>query len=214
MSLPQHRGPGGINAPPGSCQVPDSLKVPMHNLASIAQWTGQHAVSQYSIRRSTVDDAAVIARHRVAMFTDMGDVPTEDLSNDLLERSTRALAAYLADGSYVGWLAITADGDVIAGAGVHIKPQLPRISYDHARVEDSPVPLAVNVYTEPQWRKRGIARVLMKVAMEWASSQGADRVVLHASDAGRPLYESLGYHVTNEMRWFVGSAGTRTKDHA
>ena len=160
-------------------------------------------MTPYTIRRSALNDAATIARHRVEMFRDMGDVPSEGLARDLLEKSTSALEALLADGSYVGWFATDADGRVIAGAGVHIKLQLPRISHDHARVEDSPVPLAVNVYTEPQWRGKGVARTLMRELMRWASEQGTDRVVLHASDAGRPLYESLGFHSTNEMRWFV-----------
>ena len=160
-------------------------------------------MTQYTIRCCTLNDAATIARHRVEMFSDMGDVPTEELARDLLKKSTSALAALLADGSYVGWFAIDAGGNVIGGAGVHIKLQLPRISHDHARIEDSPVPLAVNVYTEPQWRGKGIARALMRELMQWASEQGTDRVVLHASDAGRPLYESLGFHSTNEMRWFV-----------
>jgi len=40
----------------------------------------------------------------------------------------------------------------------------------------------------------------MKVLMQWAVEQGADRLVLHASDAGRPLYVSLGFEATNEMR--------------
>jgi GNAT superfamily N-acetyltransferase len=160
-------------------------------------------MSQYTIRRCTRDDAGIVARHRVEMFRDMGDVPTGELARELLEKSTSALNAILTDGTYVGWFAIDGDGAVIAGAGVHIKPQLPRISYDHACVEDTPVPLAVNVYTEPEWRGKGVARTLMQVLMEWASAQGTDRVVLHASDAGRPLYESLGFTVTNEMRWFV-----------
>jgi hypothetical protein len=41
----------------------------------------------------------------------------------------------------------------------------------------------------------------MKELMDWASARGCDRVVLHASDAGRDLYESLGFVRTNEMRW-------------
>ena len=160
-------------------------------------------MEQYEIRRCTREDAAAVARHRVAMFTEMGDVPTADLARQLLEKSTSALAATLADGTYIGWFAITADGTVIAGAGVHVKPQLPRISHDHLRIEDSPVPLAVNVYTETQWRGKGVARALMRVLMEWATAQGADRVVLHASNAGRPMYEALGFRATNEMRWFA-----------
>lgn len=160
-------------------------------------------VTSYTIRRCNLDDAATIARHRVAMFTDMGDVPTDELARELLDKSTSALAAMLADGSYIGWFAVADTNSVIAGAGVHIKPQLPRISHDHARVEEAPVPLAVNVYTEPHWRGKGVARALMRVLMEWASADGTDRVVLHASDTGRPLYESLGFHRTNEMRWFI-----------
>jgi hypothetical protein len=42
----------------------------------------------------------------------------------------------------------------------------------------------------------------MKVLIKWATEQGTDRLVLHASDAGRPLYRSLGFEATNEMRWF------------
>jgi GNAT superfamily N-acetyltransferase len=156
----------------------------------------------YHIRSCTQDDAATVARHRVEMFRAMGEVPTDALARELLDKSTEALAAALADGTYVGWFAVGDQGQVVAGAGAHIKPQLPRISHDRKRVEDTPVPLVVNVYTEPECRGQGVARALMRVLMNWASALGSDRVVLHASDAGRPLYTSLGFHPTNEMRWF------------
>jgi GNAT superfamily N-acetyltransferase len=159
-------------------------------------------MTHYHIRTCTLDDAAIVARHRVEMFREMGEVPTDALARELLDKSTAALAATLADGTYVGWLAVLDHGKVIAGAGVHIKPQLPRMSHDGARVEVAPVPLVVNVYTERDCRGQGIARALMRAAMKWASTVGSDRVVLHASDAGRPLYVSLGFNPTNEMRWF------------
>jgi len=162
-------------------------------------------MSPYQIRSCKKDDAATVARHRVEMFRDMGDVPTEALAQELLEKSTLALAATLADGTYVGWFAVNEAGKVIAGAGAQIKPQLPRMSHDRKRIESSPVPLVVNVYTEPEFRGLGIARALMRTIMEWAKAEGADRIVLHASDAGRPLYSSLGFHPTNEMRWFTPS---------
>ena len=155
----------------------------------------------YRIRPCKPDEAAIVARHRVEMFRDMGEVPTEDLARELLAKSTSALAAALADDTYVGWFAVDSDDKVIAGAGAHIKPQLPRISPTGTRIESGPLPLVVNVYTVPEWRGRGIARALMRVLMDWAVTRGADRIVLHASDQGRPLYESLGFHPTNEMRW-------------
>jgi GNAT superfamily N-acetyltransferase len=155
----------------------------------------------YSIRAATVSDAAVIAHHRVAMFRDMGQVPTDELGTQLLSESTAALAALLSEGSYVGYLAVGANQEVIGGAGVHIRPQLPRISRDGTYVATRQVPLLVNVYTEPQWRRRGIARELVVVLMRWAAEKGVDQMVLHASDAGRALYVSLGFAATNEMRW-------------
>lgn len=152
------------------------------------------------IRRATSDDAAIIAQHRVAMFSDMGEVPHQWAST-LLELSTSALAAELGKETYVGWLALEGNHRVIAGAGVHLKAQLPRISDDGTRVVTALLPLVVNVYTEPAWRHQGIARTLMATLMQWATTQNFDRVLLHASDAGRPLYVSLGFVSTNEMRW-------------
>jgi GNAT superfamily N-acetyltransferase len=155
----------------------------------------------YTIRAAITSDAAVIARHRVAMFRDMGQVPTDELASQLLDESTCALAGLLRERSYIGYLAVGADQHVVAGAGVHVRPQLPRISSDGTYIASRPVPLLVNVYTEPQWRRRGIARALVVALMRWAADEGVDQLVLHASDAARPLYVSLGFAATNEMRW-------------
>ena len=57
------------------------------------------SAAEFSIRLATADDAALIARHRVGMFSDMGQVPTEALANELLQGSTVALAALLREGS-------------------------------------------------------------------------------------------------------------------
>jgi GNAT superfamily N-acetyltransferase len=157
--------------------------------------------SSLVIRRASIGDAAVIARHRVAMLSDMGSVPTLQLADALLKLSTSALVAALGNGSYVGWLALEGNNQVVAGAGVHVKPQLPHISEDGTSVVTAGLPLVVNVYTEPAWRHKGIARALMATLMQWARTEGFDRLVLHASDAGRSLYVSLGFVPTNEMRW-------------
>ena len=40
----------------------------------------------------------------------------------------------------------------------------------------------------------------MLLMIQWLKEQGFGSVVLHASDEGRHLYESMGFIPTNEMR--------------
>jgi GNAT superfamily N-acetyltransferase len=47
---------------------------------------------------------------------------------------------------------------------------------------------------------RGLAKSIMEAMISWCSEQGFAWVSLHASDAGRHLYETLGFTPTNEMR--------------
>jgi len=58
----------------------------------------------------------------------------------------------------------------------------------------------VNVFTEPQWRRHGIASLLVKEIVTWSKNQRIDRLLLHASDEGRSLYEKSGFVASNEMR--------------
>lgn len=58
----------------------------------------------------------------------------------------------------------------------------------------------LNVYTEPDFRQRGLARVLVEAALHWCRASKIDFVTLHASEEGRSLYEKLGFKAGNEMR--------------
>ena len=60
--------------------------------------------------------------------------------------------------------------------------------------------LIVNVYTEPEFRGRGLARRMMLTILDWLKEQGFQMAALHASNAGKHLYETLGFRSTNEMQ--------------
>jgi GNAT superfamily N-acetyltransferase len=56
------------------------------------------------------------------------------------------------------------------------------------------------MFTEPEHRRRGLARLLMDTIVTWCRAEGLRFLYLHASDEGRPLYQSLGFVPSNEMR--------------
>ena len=145
------------------------------------------------IRQATIGDVETILRHRRCMFADMGR--GDERSREAMVAATRSfIAAGLKDGSYRGWL-LQVGGQVVAGGGVAIADFQPTpwdLSPKRAWI--------VNVYTEPEFRRRGLARQLLEAILAWCRDQQLHAIFLHASDAGRPLYESLGFQPTSEMR--------------
>jgi len=56
-----------------------------------------------------------------------------------------------------------------------------------------------DVFTEPDFRGQGLAMSLSRQALTWLQAKGVTMVRLLASEAGRPLYEKLGFRPSDEM---------------
>jgi GNAT superfamily N-acetyltransferase len=160
----------------------------------------------YRIRRVTAADAGVLARHRAEMFRDMGEL-SGDLYDTLIDAARAYFTQAVADGRYAGWVAELDDGsgEIVGGAGLQLRELLPRPDAARGRLVRGPQGLVLNVYTEPAWRRRGVADALMRELLRWCRGNGIDSVVLHASPEGRSLYEKLGFAPTNEMRYDGGA---------
>jgi GNAT superfamily N-acetyltransferase len=148
----------------------------------------------FPIREGTVADAELIIKHRRAMFSDMGfrdAVWLDGVANSFLPWVRQKLAT----GEYLAWFAVAPDGSVAAGAGLWLLDWFPH-RLDRGALRG----YLLNVYTEPAYRRRGLARQLVQITLDLCRERGIAIATLHASDEGRPLYESLGFKATNEMR--------------
>ncbi|HUJ96046.1 MAG TPA: GNAT family N-acetyltransferase [Terriglobales bacterium] len=146
-----------------------------------------------TIREARTGDVSALLRHRRGMYEAMGYTEAAALEEMALT-SENFLERALADGTLRAWLA-QSGGRVVAGAGILISPW-PSHPYDQQCRRAT----ILNMYVEPEFRRRGIARRLMQIMIEWCRKEGFVNVQLHASDQGRPLYESLGFRPTNEMQ--------------
>lgn len=130
-------------------------------------------------------DAEELVRLRRLMFEAIGrDIANTDWERPCVELFRRELG-----GS--GLLAIVIDapgGGLASCAAAFIGPAMPRpgdLSAFAAHVH--------NVCTEPAWRRRGLARLVVTALIDRLDALGVTRSELHATEAGLGLYESLGY---------------------
>lgn len=102
---------------------------------------------------------------------------------------------HMADGTFVSWLAM--DGDKIIGtSGMSFVEKPPYFTCPSGRLG-----LLSSMYTDPDYRRKGIAKELLNRVVEEARAYGCGAVHITASDMGVKLYESYGFkHNGNFMQ--------------
>lgn len=150
----------------------------------------------YAVRAATADDAALLARFRLAMFRHIAPTTaTPTFDEPAFEAlDTEALSKELATGRTLAWF-VEFEGQAVASAALTLYAILPKPWNPTARYG-----YVSSLFTEREHRRRGLARHLISLALEAAKEHGCAEAVLHGAPDGRPLYESLGFAATNEMR--------------
>ena len=120
-----------------------------------------------------------------------GGLPDEE---DWLSGLSSYFGRSLARGRLLAWLCLDG-GEAVASAALRIDPvRKDRAPLGAARAGPAPSDgYVMSVYTKPGYRRRGISRAILGLAIEEGRKRGLRRLVLHPTDDGRPLYESLGF---------------------
>ncbi len=166
----------------------------MNQLEDILSIAAPPQVDYFTIREATLEDIPTLIAHRHHMYQDMGYENAAQLEA-LETQFAQWLKDRLEDGRYHNWFALAPNGDIAAGAGLWVVDWPPQM------MDFSPFRgYVMNVYTEPAYRKRGLARHLIQTIATWCVQHNIHTVSLHASPDGRPVYEALGFGATNELR--------------
>lgn len=89
------------------------------------------------------------------------------------------------------------DGRLVGIAGALVRTNFPYNTFRHKAGG-----WVMDVYVEPAFRGRGLARRLSQAAVDWLKSKELNDIRLMASAQAKELrlYEPLGFVYTNEMR--------------
>lgn len=122
-------------------------------------------------------------RMRIRQLREEGATEDIDLAPALQDYYTR----HMDDGTFVSWLAM--DGDRIVGtSGMSFVEKPPYFGCPNGRIG-----LLSSMFTDPDYRRQGIAGELLSRVVEEARAYGCGTVQITASDMGVLLYTDFGF---------------------
>lgn len=134
-------------------------------------------------RRLISDDLDRFIAMRINQLREEGAKEDTDLRPALLDYYTR----HMADGTFVSWLAV--DGERIVGtSGMSFVEKPPYFGCPSGKMG-----LLSSMYTDPEYRRHGIARELLSRVVGEARRYGCGTVQITASDMGVLLYTDFGF---------------------
>lgn len=134
-------------------------------------------------RKLEEKDLETFIRMRITQLREEG--ATEDL--DLVPALMDYYHRHMADGTFVSWLAVD-DDQIVGTSGMSFVEKPPYFGCPTGRVG-----LLSSMYTDPDHRRRGIARELLRRVVEEAREYGCGSVQITASDMGVLLYTDFGF---------------------
>ncbi len=135
-------------------------------------------------QKLTEDKIDIFIQMRINQLREEG--ATEDI--DLAPALKDYYARHMADGTFVSWIAL--DGDKIVGtSGMSFVEKPPYFGCPSGKMG-----LLSSMFTDPAYRRKGIAKELLSRVVEEARAYGCGTVQITASDMGVLLYTSFVIH--------------------
>src|SRR5207247_2718855 len=151
------------------------------------------STKRLTVRPAGLKDLDVLRHQRRAMWIDLG---VGDRSrHEKADKTYRRWAeTRLRNHQLIPWLVQSHDGRIAGGGCLWLQPIQPNPKRAHTLQ-----PYLLSMYTEPEFRRRGVASMIVSKAIEWSGKKGYGRLMLHASEMGRSVYKKFGFRRTWEM---------------
>ena len=155
----------------------------------------------YTLLEASVEDIPVLVGHHHRMFEEIWNFRNLVVDRQKLDDMDAAyqdkLESEFVDGTCKAWL--VKEGDhIIASGAISVVSMVPtpvdsscRVAYLHS------------VFTENTRRKKGIAELIVRKILDYCQSKDINRVILNASEVGRPLYEKIGFKLTENAMTII-----------
>lgn len=159
-------------------------------IKKIEIWRDNELPIEY--KRLTENELDIFIEMRINQLREEGAKEDIDLKPALKDYYSR----HMTEGTFVSWIAV--DGNKIIGtSGMSFVEKPPYFSCPSGKIG-----LLSSMFTEPDYRRMGIAKELLHRVIEEARKYGCGSIQITASDMGVKLYKAYGFvHNGNFMQY-------------
>ena len=145
-----------------------------------------------SYKKATIDDLDRLVDTRIEVLRAANQLADNVDMGEIELQSYRYYNRALCDGTHIAYLVF--DGAKFVGSGgVSFFQVMPTYHNPSGRKA-----YIMNMYTVPEYRRRGIAYKTLSMLVNDAKGRGVTAISLEATDMGRPLYEKYGFVKMND----------------
>lgn len=149
------------------------------------------------IKRLNIEDVGSFLHLRLKLFYELQEIERDD-DVEKLKNSTMEYYLKNIDKTLITYGVIEKDKIVSIGSLCLFEriPYIENLSGKEGYI--------LNIYTLPEYRKKGYGKEIIKKLIEYSKDIGIKRLWLNASDEGKKLYSKLGFkNKENEMEIFL-----------
>lgn len=147
---------------------------------------------QIIYKRAAAEDIEQLTETRIRVLRAANKLSPDTDMSEVERQSYEYYRQALSDGTHIAYLVF--DGSRFVGAGgvsfYRVMPTYHNPSGCKAYI--------MNMYTDPEYRRRGIARGTLDRLISDARERGITSISLEATEMGRPLYEKYGFVKTED----------------
>lgn len=143
-------------------------------------------------RKATLNDLHALVRMRVLFLKEVQKVEDAEREAETAKDIEEYFKMSLVEDSFVAWIA-EENGEIIATSGLSFYQIAPSFSLKGGKIA-----YILNIFVLKEHRGKKLGKKIFELILNEAKERGYKRILLHASDDGRPVYEKFGFKGTED----------------
>jgi GNAT superfamily N-acetyltransferase len=169
--------------------------------------SGEPEISGMNLREALIGDISTMAEHHRKMFEEIGEQKGEYLGSvkagEIEKAYAQKLKTEMPSEICKAWV-IENKGEIVSSGAITFVSFVPKPSDLSSKVA-----YFHSMYTEKSHRNKKYAQRIIHNAIRYCNSQGVNRIILNASDAGQHVYSKIGFRFApNTMELMIENKNT------